>query len=173
MTESLPDSSSPPVPAIALPAHPTAEDYVERWVEALRVLEQMTPHERLKHLDMHSWGRQTECGTVACLGGHCSRVHWFRARGFTSEFVCNEDGQVVLKFTGIQPDQFFGGRGFDVIFLGISLTYIEVVAKVKDHIAYLEAGGHPEYDKDAEYFEDEDEDEDGEDDDEDDEEGSD
>lgn len=127
-----------------LRAIPTAKDYLERWKEALRVLEEMTPHERLKHLDMSIWGQRTQCGTVACLAGHCSLKPWFRDRGFTSEFLPDAKGVVWLEFNGIRPLQFFGAGGNEVIFRASWRKYDEVVAVVKTHIAYLEAGGNPD-----------------------------
>src|SRR5260370_6670727 len=76
----------------------THEQYIERWEQALRVLESMTEHERRLHFDMTSWGKQTHCGTVACLAGHCSLDLWFRERGFSGQV--DETG---LYFTGADP----------------------------------------------------------------------
>jgi len=53
--------------------------YLERWEQALCVLDGLTPHERENHFNMGTWGRRTECGTNACLAGHCSLNPWFHA----------------------------------------------------------------------------------------------
>ena len=115
--------------------------YVERWEQALRVLEGMTEHERTKHFNMGIWGAETDCGTVACLAGHCSLDPWFRDRGFRGKFSI--DGY--LKFTDATPEGFFGERGNAHIFTGPDETWEDVVESVKAHIDYLKVGGDPNY----------------------------
>jgi hypothetical protein len=120
-------------------SEPTQADYIERWEQALRVLESMTEHEREKHFDMDSWGVQTPCGTVACLAGHCSLDPWFRARGFASNFGQNG----TLWFMNQMPSDFFGEVGEAQVFLKMGASYDEVVGLTKDFIRYLKEGGAP------------------------------
>lgn len=118
--------------------------FVERWEHALQVLLDMPPHQRETHLDMELWGVLTPCGTVACLGGHCSLNPWFRAQGFTSVFERHpQRGEMELKFTGIDPEDFFGAGGFNTIFMATGLKYDQLVSAVRDQIAFLKAGGDP------------------------------
>lgn len=139
--------------------------YVERWEQALRVLESMTEHEREKHFDMSDWGKKTDCGTVACLAGHCSLDPWFIARGFVSQFVqtahfSTGEQQRILRFTRFQPDDFFGDIGDDRVFMRTGASYEETVVGVRKHIQYLKDGGlanEPPDDED-DYYDGEDDD---------------
>lgn len=134
--------------------------YAEVWENALRVLEAMTPHEREKHFDMGDWGRETECGTVACLAGHCSLDPWFKQRGFIGEFKksirYHQDGtsslMPLLRFN-TSTESYFGSKGHEEIFMNTDGTYEQIVAQVKAHIEYLKAGGDP--DRGEEDYEDE------------------
>lgn len=110
--------------------------FIERWENALRVLRQMTPHERKRHFDMSSWGVVTDCGTVACLAGHCSLDPWFRRRGFSADTTFG-----FVQFSRAQPRDFFGGVGHSKVFMYTSGTYAQIVAATKAHIKYLKAGG--------------------------------
>lgn len=121
---------------------PTQADYIERWEQALRVLTKMTKHERERHFNMSHWGERTECGTVACLAGHCSLDPWFRERGFRSYFA--ENG--ALYFRHAVPEDFFGDVGETRVFMKLSATYDEVVELTKQHIQYLKDGGEPNED---------------------------
>lgn len=112
---------------------------LEKWEQLLRVLDGLTPHEREKHLYMGVWGAQTDCGTVACAAGHCAMDPWFRERGFIGKFGAMNE----MTFPKWQPEDFFGQRGYDMIFTGPHEEYDEVVAAVKDHIEYLKKGGDP------------------------------
>lgn len=118
---------------------------VERWENALRVLQQMTTHERRRHFNMGSWGQKTECGTIACLAGHCSIDPWFKHRGFTSAFEkITKNHPPQLCFTGQEPEIFFGHGGYNAIFLNCCATFTEVVRDVKKHIKWLKCGGDPQ-----------------------------
>jgi hypothetical protein len=119
-----------------------SQDYIEPWEQALRLLENLTPHERREHLHMGIWGGPGPCGTVGCLAGLCSVNPWFEARGFTSDFRGIEDE---LVFTGVHPTNFFGERGYQMIFLETDRNYEELVDAVKAHIQYLKAGGDPNF----------------------------
>lgn len=142
--QDLPDTDTV-APDTQLPAAtPDWTPFVERWEHALQVLLDIPPQERESHLNMEMWGVQTPCGTVACLGGHCSLNPWFRAQGFTSEFKKHpESGEMELQFTGIDPEDFFGSTGFNFIFMATGLKYDELVTEVREQIAYLKAGGNP------------------------------
>jgi len=130
-------SNSEPLPTETSP-------YVERWEQALRVLLGMDEHERTKHFDMSDWGHRTDCGTVACLAGHCSLDPWFRERGFHGEF--NAGGYLI--FPSQRPITFFGERGNDKIFTGPFIKWEHVVAAVREHIDYLKKGGNPDETRD-------------------------
>lgn len=134
-------------------------NYVERWEQALRVLEAMTPHEREKHFNMGTWGEKTACGTIACLAGHCSFDPWFHARGFSGTFVPDYP---VLVFPKTDPEAFFGERGYEYILTGPTYPWKTVVENVKVHIAYLKNGGDPNEIDDVDVWLDFDEDSDGE-----------
>lgn len=58
---------------------------IERYENVIRVLGSLSRHERREHFDMSTFGRITDCGTVACAAGHCSLDPWFRKRGFASK----------------------------------------------------------------------------------------
>lgn len=122
------------------------ETYIERWEQALHVLQSFTAQQRKTALDMSIWGRRTACGTVACLGGHCSLHPWFRARGFTSEFVQAAGHDTwELHLTGVEPAAFFGLYGHHHIFLKTTRNYGTLVRAVRNHIAYLKVGGNPHH----------------------------
>lgn len=61
------------------------KEKIERWRNMKRVLRNLTPHQKKEHFRMETWGRHTECGTVACAGGFCSLDPWFQARGLVGE----------------------------------------------------------------------------------------
>jgi hypothetical protein len=115
----------------------TQAEYIERWKQALRVLQKMSKHEREKHFDMQCWGAKTDCGTVACLAGHCSLDSWFRKRGFRAGFT----PLGALYFSGENPSDFFGEQGVGRVFLKLNASYSDVVKLTKQHIAYLKQGG--------------------------------
>lgn len=125
----------------------TQVNYIERWEQALRVLENMTEHERLHHFDMSFWAKRTACGTVACLAGHCSFDPWFRERGFIGEIGDTLDSDI--EFKGQQPAVFFGRRGYEAVFMAGGADYDDVVETVREQIEYLKEGGDPEYVKHA------------------------
>jgi hypothetical protein len=131
-------------------------DYVERWEHALLVLENMSEHERIHHFNMKSWGQKTECGTVACLAGHCAFNSWFQERGFTAIFRSN-GGTELLVFDNQSAADFFGTTGHDKIFCAVLDGFADVITKVKYHIAYLRCGGNPN-DEEADYCHDEEDD---------------
>lgn len=54
---------------------------IERWEQTLRVLENLSEHERRHHFDMGTWASKTKCGTVACIAGHCAMDPWFNGQG--------------------------------------------------------------------------------------------
>jgi hypothetical protein len=124
----------------------TDDQKIERWENVLRVLRSLTPHQRKKHWDMGDWGRETECGTVACAAGHCGLDPWFRRRGFQLNFVPNAyfnaesdepSDRSVCKMP-VDPERFFGYVGYDEIFTnGAMNTVDEVIVAVKAHIKQL------------------------------------
>lgn len=129
----------------------TQEQYIERWEQALRVLESMSEHERTQHFDMGDWGVKTDCGTVACLAGHCSLDPWFVERGFSAKFRKDRhyktgEELVVLEFDQLEPHKFFGDVGEDRVFLQTTASFEKTVTNVRKHIEYLKAGFSPDED---------------------------
>jgi hypothetical protein len=119
----------------------TQGQYIERWEQALRVLESMDEHEREKHFDMSMWGARTSCGTVACVAGHCSFDPWFREHGFSGKFDEDHD---VLRFPQAQPLEFFGKGGAQAVLFAYQASYDEVVGYVREHIEKLKEGVSPD-----------------------------
>lgn len=56
--------------------------HITRYRQLIRVLGNLPEHEATKHFDMQTWGRDTECGTVACAAGHAGLDAWFVEQGF-------------------------------------------------------------------------------------------
>jgi hypothetical protein len=81
----------------------TPAEQIKRWSEALRVMINLTPHERKKHFNMEFWGVKTECGTIACAAGHCGLDPWFKRQGFKLLPA------VVEK--GLSLEDYYGGAG--------------------------------------------------------------
>lgn len=98
----------------------TPVQQLERWKNVLRVLIEMTPHQRRKHFDMTTWGENTDCGTVGCAAGQCGLDPWFRRRGFGMRFDLDRttDGDKIYRaaWTNIYPEKFFGTDGYYGIF---------------------------------------------------------
>jgi hypothetical protein len=116
----------------------TQDQYIERWEQALRVLESMDEHTRTKHFDMWAWGSVTSCGTVACAAGHCALDPWFRERGLIGVL-----DDYSMTFTDLQPYEFFGRGGTYAVFHAYESSYDEVLGYVREHIAHLRQGGSP------------------------------
>lgn len=124
-------------------AQATPAQRIERWQNALRVLEELTPHERIKHWSMGWWGTKTDCGTVACAAGHCGLDPWFRRRGFQMNFEPRywvgtsgrvQDWRVQMSSAA----DFFGYRGAERIFYnGRSRSVAQVITEVKDYLHEL------------------------------------
>lgn len=115
----------------------TPAQRVQRWENVLRVLQEMTTHERRNHFDMNYWGRKTPCGTVGCAAGHCGLDPWFRRRGFKMDFM--EGGEFNYYFSGASVPHFFGYSGYSSIFLDTVAGYISTVRNVKGEIKRLKA----------------------------------
>lgn len=95
---------------------------IERWENVQRVLKALTPHERRHHFEMQSWGHKTDCGTVACVAGHCSLDPWFRRRGFAAEWDKGYDVEDLVPTRGRSwsemVDDFFDPPNFEYAFGG-------------------------------------------------------
>lgn len=119
----------------------TQKQQIERWEQVWRVLNEMTPHERRSHWDMGTFGRYTECGTVACAAGRCSFDPWFQRRGFSgtvTEFYGWSLKDVVDSFETDAVAEFFGLDGANRIFFnGSQRPVSKVMREVKSHIAQL------------------------------------
>jgi len=112
----------------------TAAQRVERYERLLKVMQGLTPHQRREHFDITTWGYRTECGTVACAAGHAGLNTWFRRHGFTMTCTRREG----YAFPGMQPSEFFGGEGMNIIFTNGRLTTVPLVIKrVKEFIKQL------------------------------------
>lgn len=129
------------------------EQLIERWENCLRVLQNLTPHQRRKHWSMGSFGRKTECGTVACAAGHCGLDPWFRRRGFKMDFYTNSKGWAVNTLAGnddgkdIDIEGFFGKRGCNqILFDSHDRSVGKVIKEVKDHIKWLHTTNEGDWD---------------------------
>ncbi len=112
------------------------EEQILRWKNVLRVLNNLSPHEREKHWWMGNWGRKTDCGTVACAAGHCGLDPWFRERGFKMDF--DDEGHQEQLDEDVCV-KFFGYRGTWDIFMDTDTRTVEaVIAEVQQHIEFLE-----------------------------------
>jgi hypothetical protein len=119
----------------------TIDEKIARWEHVDKVLENLSPHERRKHFNLGDWGSKTECGTVACVAGHCGLDPEFRRQGFRLDFEFHKLSEGELSF--YEPDdpahklgglwvmvgdlsndayQFFGDTGYRRIFLGVDVN---------------------------------------------------
>lgn len=98
-------------------SNPNAK-YIERFEQLIRVLRGLSRHEREKHLDMNTWGEETECGTTCCAAGFAGLDPWFKRRGFSlkhshgpTKVVAtrnNRGWDAVKEFFGYEPDYIMG-----------------------------------------------------------------
>lgn len=110
----------------------TDRQLLARMEHALQVMEKMTPHERRRHFDMSDWVQVTECGTVACLAGHCALDPWFRKHGFS----INVSEDMITPFS-VDPMDYFGEVIHRTIFLDVFASYGIIKKKVKSVIKDL------------------------------------
>lgn len=110
--------------------------HVESWEQALRVLQQMTPHERKNHFDMRSWGHRTDCGTVACLAGHCYLDPWFQKnRGLNP--IWKQMARLNELLIDKDDLEMVFGHLYEDIFLRVLCDHADVVRLVKLKLANL------------------------------------
>lgn len=112
------------------------QEKIERWEQAIRVLENMDEHTRTKHWHMAKWGVVTYCGTVACAAGHCGMDPWFMERGL----VLHDD----REWDGINPSfratvrEFFGDEGYHNIFMnGTERSVDQVINEIREYVVVL------------------------------------
>lgn len=110
---------------------------IARWENALRVLEALPPHERSKHWDMEHWGRQTDCGTVACAAGHCGMDPWFKKRGLELTFTESWGEKQRCDWNGQEVKDFFGPGAEEVFFYGDKRSVAAVIREVKSFLTFL------------------------------------
>ena len=131
----------------------TQRERITRWEHVVKVLKNLTPHERRRHWDMGTWGEKTDCGTVACAAGHCAMNPWFKRHGLKSEWAKyknwhTREMETVLEIPKLH--QFFGDWGVEEIFYNIEHRPVgQVIREVKAHIKALRNGEHVE----GEHFE--------------------
>lgn len=114
----------------------SAAKKVERWENVLRVLKNLSPHQRRKHFDMNNFLEETACGTVGCAAGHCAMDPWFRRRGLKAEL--ESDGYWYLP-DGVDLHDYFG-EGSRTIFHNYEPRPVGVVMKeVRAHLKDLRA----------------------------------
>jgi hypothetical protein len=94
---------------------------------------------------MHTFGEQTDCGTIACAAGHCAMDPWFRKRGFIGEFP---EGYGEMQFQKLSVDEFFTSYdletfGTDIFWDSRQRPVSQVIKEVKAYIKILkkELGG--------------------------------
>lgn len=116
---------------------PSQEQLIERWTQCLRVLANLSPHEREEHFNMSEYLATTACGTVGCAAGHCSMDPWFHEQGLIP--YENSDGSWYLPHN-VNLDDFFGRRGSRDIFHNYKHRPIEhVMEEIREHIEWLKA----------------------------------
>lgn len=109
---------------------------IERWQNVVRVLENLTPHQRRKHWNMENWTLATDCGTVACAAGHCGMDTWFRKRGF--KMGPKDLTDQCSRHCWSSADDFFGYGGSRDIFKNSKKRPVsKVIKEVKDYIERL------------------------------------
>lgn len=102
---------------------------IERWEQTLRVLENLPEHERQAHFDMGTWARETKCGTVACIAGHCAMDPWFMERGMRLGRQIN--GERLL----IDGCDTFWGDDAGVIFITADINSVsDAIVAVRKHL---------------------------------------
>lgn len=113
---------------------------IERWENAIRVLQGLSRHERRKHWNMGWWGNKTACGTVACAAGHCGLDPWFRERGLKMDFtesVMYGKTWWDTDFDSEDVERFFGENGTNSIFF--RSQHRPVSAVIKEIKRYLKS----------------------------------
>lgn len=103
----------------------TIDEKIRRWEHVDLTLKNLSPHEKRKHFNLGEWGKKTECGTVACVAGHCGLDPYFRRQGFKLEFKFvsfhfgSKEGYWEMD-NDIANDAhaFFGNEGYHLVFLG-------------------------------------------------------
>lgn len=126
------------------------KEKIERWQNAIRVLDAMPQHEREHHWDMSTFGMPTACGTVACAAGHCAMDRWFRLRGLTVRmrkraiYDPNDDNTYhhAIAYVGkefpAKVINFFGMDGANAIFFSPRQRSVEhVIDEIHNHISVL------------------------------------
>ena len=112
----------------------TPAEKVKRWEGVERVMKKLTPHQRKHHFYMGSWGYKDDCGTVACVAGHCGLDPSFRRQGF--KMITDRWGE---SFDGPEPLPFFGSTGYFDVFMETSATYSQTRANISRHLKTLRA----------------------------------
>ena len=122
----------------------TLKEKIERWENAIRVLKNLSPHEKRKHWDMSFWAKKTDCGTVACAASHCAMDRWFTRRGLVLEFREEEyrdveTGELVMEeFATVDYDDFFGYDGSDAIFCNTDPRPVsKVIREIENYVRFL------------------------------------
>lgn len=119
------------------------KEKIERWENVVRVLQNLTPHQKRNHWNMAEFGAKTDCGTVCCAAGHCEADPWFRRKGFRGKYFKGElvstekylwrDSE--YKWFGQTVYDFFGTRGSEDIFMNTSHRPVSQV--IKEVNAYI------------------------------------
>lgn len=91
---------------------------LERLDQGLRVLTNLSQHDRTEHWNMEEWAVVTSCGTIGCAGGHMAMDPWFNERGlyltFTNVLKPNDcqcedcKKRAVRGQLSVGPQHFFG-----------------------------------------------------------------
>lgn len=111
---------------------------VESWENALRVLQRMTTHQRLKHFEMNNWARKTSCGTVGCIAGHCVMDPWFQQnRDINVDWRKYPNGESIPVYVSdIGLERVFG-RCYSNVFYDMLLDHEAAVRRVQLILAEL------------------------------------
>lgn len=98
---------------------------LDRLDQGLRVLSNLSEHDRTEHWNMEEWATLTPCGTIGCAGGHMAMDPWFNEHGLYLVFTdmlkpddchCVDCQQRAMRGQlSIGPQTFFGRLVCDVM----------------------------------------------------------
>lgn len=120
---------------------PNRWQLVRRWEQTIRVLKELSPHEKKNHFDMGTFAHKSDCGTIACAAGHSGLDPWFRKRGFKTVFPL-DDRYSAHSTMGIAS--FFGATGTNNILMDLKSRNVSTVIKeIRAHIKWLNKNYDP------------------------------
>ncbi len=117
----------------------TLKQKVTRWSHAVRVIENLSPHEIEQHFDMGEWAYKNACGTIGCAAGQCAMDPKIRRQGFKLNWKLKlelTEGERPRAWFSIPPWQFYGSDAYTEIFTRDEFIYKK---GIKAHTVVLKA----------------------------------